>query len=169
MRFLIKMAFWFTLVLVLLPLTQPGGTDTDEASAPPLGETLIAATSAVQDVSGICSRRPEVCQTGGEALGALGERAREGAFVAYRFLDRQFGDREPESGRSAETREPAAVAADRPHLAEASTRYASMDVPVPTPAPTRTRAADRGPGVAPAVQTHSARATLPRPYQPPNP
>ncbi|RYC26825.1 DUF5330 domain-containing protein [Ciceribacter ferrooxidans] len=92
MWFLIKGTFWFSMVLVLLsyfgtrPEAQDAGASLDVADA------ISAATDAYAYVSEICSVKPDVCVKGAETFAALGERAREGALVAYQLLDRQFGD-----------------------------------------------------------------------------
>jgi hypothetical protein len=40
----------------------------------------------------LCSEKPDVCVKGAETFSALGSRAREGARVAYTYLDTQFAD-----------------------------------------------------------------------------
>ena len=48
-------------------------------------------------------RNPDVCETGSETFAALGIRAREGARIAYQFLDSQFaGDNAELAGGDAE-------------------------------------------------------------------
>ena len=64
MGFLIKMAFWFSLVLLALPL-DPAGTN--GASVSPI-QAFVAAREAVDDVSGICQRKPDVCEVGKAAM-----------------------------------------------------------------------------------------------------
>lgn len=92
MRFLIKAAFWFGVVLLVLPFFR------GEPAAPPadadrleLDRTVMAAREAFADIQGFCDRRPSVCETGGTVLAALRERAREGARIAYRVFDTQSG------------------------------------------------------------------------------
>ncbi len=48
----------------------------------------------------MCSQRPEVCIKGAETVSALGNRAKEGALVAYKLLDKNFSDK-PVSGPAA--------------------------------------------------------------------
>jgi hypothetical protein len=90
MFFLIRTAFWFSLVLLALPL---GGTDENGRSVGPV-EALAAAREAVSDVAGICERKPDVCVTGLAALQTIGVRAREGARIAYEALDEQYGEQD---------------------------------------------------------------------------
>src|ERR1700712_4512232 len=92
MWFLIKTAFWFSLVLVLLPVFSSQSTSRlQNAPTVQVSDAFGAATGAFQYVSALCSEKPDVCVKGGETLTALGYRAREGALVAYQFLDNHFG------------------------------------------------------------------------------
>jgi hypothetical protein len=85
MFFLIRMAFWFSLVLLFLPL-WPTSETTD---AQPVGaiRAISAAQQAVSDLSGICERKPDVCETGRLAAQTIGVRARESARMAYEMLE----------------------------------------------------------------------------------
>ena len=83
MGFLIRMAFWFSLVLLALPL-DPAGTNGESVS--PI-QAFFAAREAVDDVSGICQRKPDVCEVGKAALHTIGIRARETARIAYEMLE----------------------------------------------------------------------------------
>jgi len=84
MGFLFRMTFWFSLVLLALPL----GGGRDENGAPTVGaiEALIAAGGAMTDIAGMCERKPDVCQTGRSALTTIGVRAREASRIAYETL-----------------------------------------------------------------------------------
>jgi hypothetical protein len=85
MGFLIKAAFWFSLVLLALPL----GAGTDETGQPSVGplQALSAAREAVGDIAGICERKPDVCVTGKSAMHTIVTRARETARIAAAMLD----------------------------------------------------------------------------------
>lgn len=88
MWFLFKGAFWFSLVLVSLPLLGPASDREQDARGDiAVAETFAALGTAVEDIRGICQRQPEVCVTGSQTLTALGFRARDGARIAYRYLD----------------------------------------------------------------------------------
>jgi hypothetical protein len=80
MFFLVRVAFWLGIVLVLLP----SGDYQSKNAAPAIGaaDAIGAATAAVSDMSGFCHRQPEACEVGGQAAVALGQRAQAGA----RFL-----------------------------------------------------------------------------------
>ena len=81
MGFLIRTAFWFSLVLLILPFGGDGSSD----DLGPL-QALLAARDAVQDISGICERKPEVCKAGKSALHTIGVKAKAGAKLAYGML-----------------------------------------------------------------------------------
>jgi hypothetical protein len=100
MWFLLKAGFWFSAVLLVLPLFG-GEQAVDDASegvasefSSPLAvyEAVSAMTVAIDDMRAICERHPDVCETGGEALQALGLQARDGARIALGYLDETFGE-----------------------------------------------------------------------------
>jgi len=90
MFFLLRAAFWLSLVLVLLP----SAPDRNEAGRPQIGaiEALGAAQAAVEDARGFCHRRPGACETGSQAFHAFGQRAQQGAKILYEFLSDRFAD-----------------------------------------------------------------------------
>ncbi|ETA72054.1 MULTISPECIES: DUF5330 domain-containing protein [Mesorhizobium] len=83
MFFLIRMAFWFSLVLLALPLSV--GSDEPESVGPI--QALFAARDAVGDIAGICERKPDVCETGKSAMHTITARAKETAKIAAAMLD----------------------------------------------------------------------------------
>ncbi|MEP6565068.1 MAG: DUF5330 domain-containing protein [Mesorhizobium sp.] len=85
MGFLIRMAFWFSLVLLALPLTV-GPDEAGHQSVGPL-QALFAAREAVGDIAGICERKPDVCETGKSAMHTITARAKETAKIAAAMLD----------------------------------------------------------------------------------
>ncbi|ESW83176.1 DUF5330 domain-containing protein [Mesorhizobium sp. M0751] len=85
MGFLIRAAFWFSLVLLALPLGV-GADDAGRESVGPL-QALFAAREAVGDIAGICERKPDVCETGKSAMHTITARARETAKIAAAMLD----------------------------------------------------------------------------------
>lgn len=94
MFFLIRMAFWFSLVLLALPLNVgPDGEGRDSVN--PI-QALFAAREAVGDIAGMCDRKPEVCETGRSAMHTIGARAKETARLAAEALDTE--DSAPKAG-----------------------------------------------------------------------
>lgn len=84
MFFLLRMAFWLGLVLVLLPRDNAPAAD----KSPQIGasEAVSAATAAVSDMSRFCTRQPAACEVGGQAAVAIGQRAQDGARKLYRII-----------------------------------------------------------------------------------
>ncbi|RRH93431.1 hypothetical protein EH240_29630 [Mesorhizobium tamadayense] len=91
MGFLIRMAFWFSLVLLALPLSVGPDGEGREAVGPI--QALFAAREAVGDIAGICERKPDVCETGKSAMHTITARAQETAKIAAAMLD----DQQPET------------------------------------------------------------------------
>ncbi len=82
MSFLLRMAFWFSLVLLALPM----GGASDGQPTVGLVTTLFAAREAMTDMAGMCERKPEVCETGKAAFHTISGRARESARIAYEMI-----------------------------------------------------------------------------------
>ena len=84
MFFLLRMAFWLGLVLVLLPREKTPESD----KAPQIGasEAISAATAAVSDMGQFCKRQPAACEVGGQAATAIGQRAQDGARKIYKII-----------------------------------------------------------------------------------
>src|SRR5712671_5356339 len=90
MFFLIRMAFWLSVVLVLLP--SGGAKQTVSAPRSDIGavEAVSAASATVSDMSHFCARQPEACAVGSQAAVALGQRAQAGAKMVYEFLNERM-------------------------------------------------------------------------------
>ena len=84
MFFLLRMAFWLGLVLVLLPREKTPESE----KLPQIGasEAVSAATAAVSDMSQFCKRQPAACEVGGQAATVIGKRAEDGARKLYRII-----------------------------------------------------------------------------------
>lgn len=84
MSFLLRMAFWLGLVLVLLPREKTHESE----KLPQLGasEAVHAATAAVSDMSQFCKRQPAACEVGGQAATIIGQRAQDGARKLYQII-----------------------------------------------------------------------------------
>ena len=84
MFFLLRMAFWLGLVLVLLPREKTPESD----KLPQIGasEAVSAATAAVSDMSQFCKRQPAACEVGGQAATVIGQRAPDGARKLYQII-----------------------------------------------------------------------------------
>src|SRR5690606_39249283 len=93
MWFLIKGTFWFSMVLVLLPfLDAESSAKLEKGPTVQIGDPFSAATDALNSVTAMCLEKPDVCEKGAETFVALDHRPREGARIAYQFLDTQFAE-----------------------------------------------------------------------------
>lgn len=84
MFFLLRVAFWLSIVLVLLP----SGKYQSNNPAPSIGpaDAVSAASAAVSDMTGFCQRQPDACEVGGQAAVAFGQRAQAGARYLFDLL-----------------------------------------------------------------------------------
>ena len=94
MRFLLKLAFWLTIVVLLLPSDRA-----QQGATPQIGtsEAVSATGAVVTDVRGFCARQPDACAVGSQALTEFGHKAHAGAKMLYDFLGEKVG-REPARG-----------------------------------------------------------------------
>lgn len=132
MWFLIRAGFWFSLVLMFLPIfakpqgdPRPAGEATVQVS-----DAISAASGVVQYVGAMCTEKPDVCVKGGETLTALGYQVGDGARVAYDMLGRHFKD------------QPANAAADAASTHTSADQVAAMAQPMPAKRVTGTETAD---------------------------
>jgi hypothetical protein len=84
MFFLLRMAFWLGLVLVLLP--RENSPESDKLPQVGASEAVSAATAAVSDMSQFCKRQPAACEVGGQAATVLSQRAQAGARKLYQII-----------------------------------------------------------------------------------
>ncbi len=151
---LIKGSIYCTATLVALSfLAAPPAEERDGAGFD-MGAAVAAASGAYEYVTSLCVEKPEVCEKGAATFQALGQRAREGALVAYQLLDKQFTD----DGTTAVADESGApkrgvVEIVKPEVETPSLASVEAEMPVITGTVTPT-----------ARPKH-----LPQPYQPPKP
>jgi hypothetical protein len=90
MFFLLRMAFWLTVVCVLLP----SGTNSNSPDAQ-IDATQAAslAGAAVSDVRGFCDRQPDACVVGGKVAVAIGHKAEAGARTIYEFINSKLTEK----------------------------------------------------------------------------
>jgi len=105
MFFLLRMAFWLGLVLVLLPREKTPESD----NVPQIGasEAVSAATAAVSDMGQFCKRQPAACEVGGQAATVIGQRAQDGARKIYKIIT----DKKPDHTSSIDPADEAEVTA----------------------------------------------------------
>jgi len=88
MFFLLRVAFWLSIVVILLPSSKNDGGRPQISTA----ETLGAAQAAIEDARGFCTRRPDACEVGSQAFHTFGQKAQHGAKILYEFLSDRFAD-----------------------------------------------------------------------------
>lgn len=88
MSFLLRVAFWLSVVLILLPT---GGSQPVPQSQVSAGEAFTAAKAAMSDMQQFCERQPTVCEVGSQTAVTLGQRAQVGAKMLYEFLQEWIG------------------------------------------------------------------------------
>ena len=84
MFFLLRLAFWLGLVLVLLPRDKT--PESDKLPQISVSDAVQAATAAVSDMSQFCKRQPTACEVGGQAATVIGVRAQDGARKVYQTI-----------------------------------------------------------------------------------
>lgn len=84
--FLMKTAFWLSLVIMILP--REPGTSREEGGLSTM-EAITAAQATLNDVTNFCSRQPDVCAAGEVALESFSAKAKYGAKQLYVYLDGQ--------------------------------------------------------------------------------
>jgi hypothetical protein len=84
MFFLLRLAFWLGLVLVLLPRDRT--PDSEKLPKLSVSDAVQAATAAVSDMSQFCKRQPAACEVGGQAASVIGVRAQDGARKIYNSI-----------------------------------------------------------------------------------
>jgi hypothetical protein len=96
MFFLMRVGFWLTLALVLLPSV----TSQPSAKGPQFGATdaAVAAGAAVADMSNFCDRQAEACVVGAQAAAVIGHRAQTGARIVYDFISEKVVHEKSETG-----------------------------------------------------------------------
>jgi hypothetical protein len=84
MFFLIRAAFWLSVVILFIPADPETGTDAPRVTAI---DALVAARATIADISGFCERNPDVCTTGNAALRLFSEKAHNGVRMLYRYFN----------------------------------------------------------------------------------
>ena len=148
MWFLIKTGFWFSLVLMLLPIFSSQSTSrTQNDPQVQVSDAVTAASGAYSYVTSLCSEKPEVCVKGGQTLTALGYRAREGARVAYEMIDHQLSgaksDKTADADNQVASADPEATAAlqqpmpqkpsNSDHVVTGTVKHSFIPIPLPKP------------------------------------
>lgn len=115
--FLIRTAFWLSVVIMLLPAEEPASALRHDAAARAEADTgrfVAAARDTISDLSGLCQRNPDVCAVGAEAVDLFMRKARYGAGLVVRMLSDEPGAARPAAPLPAQAMPPARTAAAEP-------------------------------------------------------
>lgn len=88
MKFLLKVGFWLSIVVLLLPTPTEKSASTPQIST---AEAVGAASAALSDARDFCSRQPNACEVGSHAITTFGQKAQAAAKMLYEFLTDKFG------------------------------------------------------------------------------
>jgi Family of unknown function (DUF5330) len=105
MFFLLRLAFWLGLVLLLLPSGsgERGPAANNNVSA---SQAISAASATVGDLRGFCSRQPDACSVGSQVATTLGYRAQAGAKMLYHVLSEALAPQEGATSHGDATKQP---------------------------------------------------------------
>ena len=86
MWFMARVAFWLSIVILLLPAPPAPHAVEQQFNAT---QALSAAMAAVSDMRQFCARQPDACAVGSKAIVAFGEKTQASANVIYDVMNRQ--------------------------------------------------------------------------------
>ena len=100
MWLLVRMVFWLSVVIALLPVTS----SQQETSASQVGaiDALSAASAAVSDIRQFCVRQPGACAAGSQTIVQFGHKAETGAKWLYQFLNERKATDQPVTTKGAD-------------------------------------------------------------------
>jgi hypothetical protein len=118
MFFLIRMAFWLTVILALVPIFFSGDDPKANAAATKFsaGDAVSAATATMSDLGQFCTRRPEACAVGAQAASAIGASAQAGIRILYGYLQEKVSETSTavaHDDKAATARKPARQVSDK--------------------------------------------------------
>jgi hypothetical protein len=87
MFFLLRTAFWLSIVILLLPAPDSMKSDSSVGAA----QAVTAASATFSDMSQFCARQPDACQIGSQALVHFGHKAQASAKWLYEMVTSKTG------------------------------------------------------------------------------
>ncbi len=132
MFFLLRMAFWLGLVLVLLP---SGSSQQPPANKVAASEAISAATATVGDLRQFCARQPDACTVGSHVASQLGSRAEAGARMLYEFVTETLKRKQTDGDNAGRDGKPAADRAMADKDSQNTLSPADLAAPWRGPAP----------------------------------
>ena len=88
MFFLIRAAFWLSIVIMLLPTPDSMKTEGGVGAT----QAISAASATMSDMKQFCVRQPDACEIGAQALTQFGHKAQASAKWLYEFLGEKLGN-----------------------------------------------------------------------------
>jgi hypothetical protein len=82
---LLRMAFWLSVVIALLPITPSQQKTTASQVA-----ATSAAIAVVSDIHQFCERQPSACATGSQTIVQFRHKVQTGAELLYQFLNERM-------------------------------------------------------------------------------
>jgi hypothetical protein len=95
MFFLLRTAFWLSIVIMLLPTPDSMKTPDGVGAA----KAVNAASATMSDMGQFCTRQPDACEVGSQALTQFGHKAQASAKWVYDFLTEKLGDNTASAAR----------------------------------------------------------------------
>jgi len=97
MFFLLRTAFWLSIVIVLLPTPDSMKSESGIGAA----QAVTAASATFSDMSQFCARQPDTCQVGSQALTQFGHKAQASAKWLYDMFASKSGSEQTGRGEPA--------------------------------------------------------------------
>src|SRR6202046_3098409 len=98
MFFLLRMAFWLSIVLILLPTATSQPVPANSLGAT---DAISAASATVGDLRQFCTRQPDACTVGSHVATQLGYKAQAGAKMLYEFLTEALASKDKDATKDA--------------------------------------------------------------------
>lgn len=127
MFFLLRAAFWLSLVILLIPADTSDSKDREAKHTVSTFEAVGAANSTWEDLRGFCGRNPSTCDTGRAVMDTYSAKAKAGARWVYDQLD--------EKDRTATGSTPTSTSTGAAGPDPASHPIARPDIRLPQPRP----------------------------------
>jgi Family of unknown function (DUF5330) len=105
MFFLIRTAFWLSVVIMLLPTPDSMKTEGGVGAT----QAISAASSTMSDMKQFCVRQPDACEVGAQALTQFGHKAQASAKWIYEFLGEKLSNEQTASAARPQKAAPADV------------------------------------------------------------
>jgi len=160
MFFLLRVAFWLTIVLALLP--SGGGIQQSAQAKVGAADAVVAASAAVSDMSGFCERQPEACTVGAQTAAAIGQRAQAGARMVYGFLSDHAAQVGTQVGTQTAAPGGETGSVVKTKLGPGPKIAAARTVPASTGSQNTLKASDLDPGWHGPLPVHTETVPLPR-------